>query len=107
LHHAIGIGHETTLMPEATRRSAGPPQARRAPSGGSAAHAVARVGTTTLGGHNFGVLLPWWDSLFGTANYEKRFDATGVRDQVELGRNYGQGFWQQQWLGLKRLAGKA
>jgi sterol desaturase/sphingolipid hydroxylase (fatty acid hydroxylase superfamily) len=60
-----------------------------------------------LGGHNFGILLPWWDSLFGTANYEKRFDATGVRDQVELGRDYGQGFWQQQWLGLKRLAGRA
>jgi sterol desaturase/sphingolipid hydroxylase (fatty acid hydroxylase superfamily) len=61
----------------------------------------------TLGGHNFGVLLPCWDSLFGTANYEKRFDATGVRDQVEQGRAYGQGFWQQQWLGLKRLAGRA
>jgi sterol desaturase/sphingolipid hydroxylase (fatty acid hydroxylase superfamily) len=107
LHHAIGIGHETTLAPGAPRRSAGPPQARRAPMGGSAAHAVASVGATALGGHNFGVLLPWWDSLFGTANYEKRFDATGVRDQVEQGRNYGQGFWQQQWLGLKRLAGKA
>ncbi len=61
----------------------------------------------TLGGHNFGVLLPWWDSLFGTANYEKRFDPTGVRDQIEGGRDYGKGFWQQQWLGLKRLAGKA
>lgn len=61
----------------------------------------------TLGGHNFGVLLPWWDSLFGTANYEKRFDATGVRDQVEQGRDYGQGFWSQQWLGLKRLVGRA
>jgi sterol desaturase/sphingolipid hydroxylase (fatty acid hydroxylase superfamily) len=63
--------------------------------------------TKTLGGHNFGILLPWWDSLFGTANYEKRFDATGVRDQVEQGREYGQGFWRQQWLGLKRLAGRA
>jgi sterol desaturase/sphingolipid hydroxylase (fatty acid hydroxylase superfamily) len=60
-----------------------------------------------LGGHNFGVLLPWWDSLFGTANYEKRFDPTGVRDQVEQGRDYGRGFWSQQWLGLKRLAGRA
>jgi sterol desaturase/sphingolipid hydroxylase (fatty acid hydroxylase superfamily) len=80
LHHAIGIGHETT-----------PAQGR----------------ATALGGHNFGVLLPWWDSLFGTANYEKRFDATGVRDQVEQGRDYGRGFWQQQWLGLKRLAGRA
>jgi sterol desaturase/sphingolipid hydroxylase (fatty acid hydroxylase superfamily) len=60
-----------------------------------------------LGGHNFGVLLPWWDMLFGTANFEKRFDATGVRDQVEQGRDYGRGFWQQQWLGLKRLGGRA
>lgn len=60
-----------------------------------------------LGGHNFGVLLPWWDMLFRTGNFEKRFDATGVRDQMELGRDYGRGFWQQQWLGLKRLAGKA
>ena len=60
-----------------------------------------------LGGHNFGVLLPWWDMLFGTANFENRYDSTGVRDQVELGRDYGHGFWSQQWLGLKRLVGRA
>ena len=65
------------------------------------------AGKQTLGGHNFGVLLPWWDMLFGTANFEIRFDATGVRDQVEQGRDYGRGFWSQQWLGLKRLAGRA
>ena len=80
LHHSIGLGHE---------------------SGGKG----------TLGGKNFGVLLPWWDMLFGTANFEHRYDPTGVRDQVEPGshglRNYGQGFWSQQWLGLKRLAGRA
>lgn len=64
-------------------------------------------GKNTLGGHNFGVLLPWWDMLFGTANFELRYDPTGVRDQVELGRDYGDGFWSQQWLGFKRLAGKA
>jgi sterol desaturase/sphingolipid hydroxylase (fatty acid hydroxylase superfamily) len=102
LHHAIGIGHESKSKVSA----AGPPQGTKAPLGGSAAHEVASVGAT-LGGHNFGVLLPWWDSLFGTANYEKRFDATGVRDQVEQGRDYGRGFWSQQWLGLKRLAGRA
>ena len=62
---------------------------------------------TTLGGHNFGVLLPWWDMLFGTANFEQRYDATGIRDQVEKNRDYGQGFWVQQWLGLKRLVGRA
>jgi sterol desaturase/sphingolipid hydroxylase (fatty acid hydroxylase superfamily) len=60
-------------------------------------------GPQTLGGHNFGVLLPWWDVLFGTANFEQRYDPTGVRDQVERGRDYGQGFWRQQWLGLMRL----
>jgi sterol desaturase/sphingolipid hydroxylase (fatty acid hydroxylase superfamily) len=64
-------------------------------------------GKSTLGGYNFGVLLPWWDMLFGTANFELRYDPTGVRDQVEQGRNYGQGFWSQQWLGFKRLAGRA
>lgn len=64
-------------------------------------------GRTTLGGHNFGVLLPWWDMMFGTANFELRYDATGVRDQVEEHRDYGEGFWMQQWLGLKRLFGRA
>ncbi len=75
LHHSIGIGHES----------------------------VQKSGVTVLGGHNFGVLLPWWDMLFGTANFELRFDATGVRDQVEQGVDYGQGFWAQQWLGLHRM----
>jgi len=65
------------------------------------------AGKGTLGGCNFGVLLPWWDMLLGTANFERRFAATGVRDQVEQGRDYGEGFWAQQWLGLKRLAGRA
>ncbi|MBT9508088.1 sterol desaturase family protein [Rhodoferax sp.] len=64
-------------------------------------------GRHTLGGRNFGVLLPWWDMMFGTANFDLRFDPTGVRDQVEQGRDYGRGFWAQQWLGLKRLAGRA
>ncbi len=65
-----------------------------------------RRGRDSMGGHNFGVLLPWWDMLLGTANFEHRFDPTGIRDQVEQGRDYGRGFWSQQWLGLKRLAGR-
>ena len=64
-------------------------------------------GKNTLGGFNFGVLLPWWDMLMGTANFELRYDHTGVRDQIEHGRDYGVGFWSQQWQGLKRLAGRA
>ena len=78
VHHSIGIGHESK-------------------------------GPRTLGGHNFGVLLPWWDMLFRTVDFEERYDPTGVRDQVEPNahgrlRDYGRGFWTQQWLGLKRLA---
>ena len=81
LHHSIGLGHESH-------------------------------GKSTLGGHNFGVLLPWWDMLFRTANFEDRYDPTGVRDQVEPDaggrvRDYGRGFWSQQWLGLKRMVGRA
>ena len=64
-------------------------------------------GPATLGGHNFGVLLPCWDILFGTANFEQRYDATGIRDQIENKRDYGLGFWSQQWLGMKRLFGRA
>jgi sterol desaturase/sphingolipid hydroxylase (fatty acid hydroxylase superfamily) len=57
-------------------------------------------------GCNFAVLFPAWDHLFGTANTIREFPATGVRDQLH-GRDYGEGFWRQQWLGLKRLAGRA
>ena len=73
LHHAIGLGHETQHN--------------------------AKV---VLGGHNFGVLLPWWDMLFGTADFSEKFEATGIRDQVEKGVDYGDGFWAQQRLGLIR-----
>jgi sterol desaturase/sphingolipid hydroxylase (fatty acid hydroxylase superfamily) len=80
-HHAIGVGHEV----------------------GAGQH---------VAGCNFGVLLPIWDLLFRTANFSERFAATGVRDQLPRlgaqgetlpGRDYGRGFWRQQWLGLKRM----
>lgn len=60
-----------------------------------------------LKGVNFGILFPWWDSLLGSADYAGQFEATGIRDQVEAGRDYGRGFWRQQWLALQRLAGRA
>jgi sterol desaturase/sphingolipid hydroxylase (fatty acid hydroxylase superfamily) len=62
------------------------------------------TGPGSLGGHNFAVLFPVWDVLFGTARFNGRFEPTGVRDQLE-GRDYGRGFWAQQWLGLRRLVG--
>jgi hypothetical protein len=50
--------------------------------------------------------------LFGTANFDRRYEPTGVSDQVRPGpdgllRDYGRGFWRQQWRGLLRLAGRA
>lgn len=83
LHHAIGLGHEST-------------------------------GPGSLGGHNFAVLFPLWDLLFGTAHYgagdvrSAPIEPTGIRDQLPEGggRDYGRGFWSQQWLGLLRLAGR-
>ncbi len=59
-------------------------------------------GAGSLGGHNFAVLFPLWDMLFGSARFDDRYEPTGIRDQLQ-GRDYGRGFWAQQWLGLKRL----
>ena len=64
------------------------------------------AGAGTLGGHNFAVLFPLWDLLFGTARFDALEPATGIRDQLE-GRDYGHGFWAQQRLGLLRLVGRA
>ena len=80
-HHAIGIGHES-------------------------------AGRHSLGGCNFGVIFPWWDLILRTANFDPLYEPTGIRDQVEPDargrvRDYGRGFWSQQWLGLRRLAGRA
>ncbi len=59
-------------------------------------------------GCNFGVLFPWWDALFGTADWRSTIESTGIRDQLPApqgtSRDYGEGFWMQQWLGIKRLA---
>jgi sterol desaturase/sphingolipid hydroxylase (fatty acid hydroxylase superfamily) len=60
-------------------------------------------------GCNFAVLFPVWDMLFGTADYRRAIEPTGIRDQLPApeggGRDYGRGFWAQQWLGLKRMVG--
>ncbi|MBC7719114.1 MAG: sterol desaturase family protein [Chitinophagaceae bacterium] len=85
LHHSVGLGHETPIPSKNTNT----------------------LSAVRLGGFNFGVLLPWWDMLFKTVNFEQRYDPTGVRDQIEGQRDYGRGFWSQQWLGFKRLVGRA
>ncbi len=85
LHHAIGLGHESRVKSDKGLDGQPPSEA------------------LVLGGHNFGVLLPWWDVMFGTANFDAHFEPTGIRDQVDLGVDYGEGFWSQQRLGIKRL----
>ncbi|MBI5721134.1 MAG: sterol desaturase family protein [Burkholderiales bacterium] len=76
VHHGIGVGHE----------SAGP---------------------GSLGGHNFAVLFPVWDAIFGTGRWYDAPGPTGIRDQLPEfgGRDYGRGFWAQQWRGVQRLVG--
>ena len=103
-HHAIGIGHEARAAREPG--AAGPSQGASAPLWGSAPRAAGSVGAHVRG-VNFGVLLPCWDALLGSADFSGRCEPTGIRDQVEQGRDYGRGFWAQQWRGLLRLAGRA
>ena len=79
LHHAVGFGHE-----------------------------LGHGNRSRLYGCNFGVLLPWWDQLFGSADFDTAPLATGVREQMPppegRGESYGRGVWAQQWLGLRRMA---
>ena len=56
-------------------------------------------------GANYAVLFPLWDMLFGTADFRREPGPTGIDDQL-TGRDYGEGFWAQQWLGLTRRAGR-
>lgn len=72
-------------------------------------HAIGDGHEGVYRGCNFAVLFPVWDVLFRSANFEAGFPATGIRDQLATdgggGRDYGGGFWAQQWLGLKRMVG--
>jgi len=78
LHHAVGYGHE-----------------------------LGHQNNARLYGCNFGVLLPWWDVLFRSADFNTALQPTGVRAQLPApdgqGEDYGDGFWAQQWLGLVRM----
>jgi sterol desaturase/sphingolipid hydroxylase (fatty acid hydroxylase superfamily) len=56
-------------------------------------------------GVNFAVLFPVWDLVFGTADWRAGFVPTGIRDQLD-GRDYGRGFWSQQWKAFARWTGR-
>jgi sterol desaturase/sphingolipid hydroxylase (fatty acid hydroxylase superfamily) len=57
-------------------------------------------------GVNFAVLFPVWDIVFRTADWRPGFVPTGIRDQLQ-GRDYGRGFWAQQWRACARWFGRA
>ncbi len=65
-------------------------------------HAIGAGHEGKYQGVNFATLFPLWDIVFRTADFTPAYQPTGIRDQLE-GRDYGIGFWRQQWLGLVRL----
>ncbi len=65
-------------------------------------HAIGAGHEGRYQGCNFAVLFPLWDIVFRTADFTPGYEPTGIRDQLD-GRDYGIGFWRQQWLGLVRL----
>jgi sterol desaturase/sphingolipid hydroxylase (fatty acid hydroxylase superfamily) len=65
-------------------------------------HAMGIGHTGRAMGCNFASVLPVWDILFGTANFAQEFLPTGIQDQL-AGRDYGEGFWRQQWLAFRRM----
>ncbi len=50
---------------------------------------------------NYGAILPWWDMLFGTADFDRAYVRTGDPSAEEA---LASGSWaQQQMAGLRRL----
>ncbi len=70
-------------------------------------HAIGFGHEGSHSGCNFAVLFPLWDLMFGTADYRRSIEPTGIRDQLPppegSAHDYGRGFWRQQWLGLRRM----
>jgi len=94
-HHAIDLGHPP--LDDTPVAMAPPARTRRR-----------RYGV------NYAVLFPIWDVLFGTADFRPFNGACGIDDQLPghstrhpAGRDYGRGFWAQQWRALARIAGRA
>ena len=52
---------------------------------------------------NYGAVFPWWDLLFGTADFSRDYVRTGDPSGEEA--LHTGGYLQQQWAGLRRLAG--
>jgi sterol desaturase/sphingolipid hydroxylase (fatty acid hydroxylase superfamily) len=57
-------------------------------------------------GVNFGVLFSFWDIVFRSADFHSTVQPTGIRDQLN-GADYGSGFFNQQYLAIKRILERA
>jgi sterol desaturase/sphingolipid hydroxylase (fatty acid hydroxylase superfamily) len=61
-------------------------------------HSVTAAGEQSV---NYGAILPWWDMLFRTADFSRKFAATGdptAEEALATG-----GYLAQQWVGLRRM----
>ena len=61
-------------------------------------HAVTAAGRRSV---NYGAILPWWDMLFGTADFSAEFASTGDPTAEEALASGS--YLAQQWVGLRRL----
>jgi len=63
-------------------------------------HGVTAAGLVSV---NYGAVLPWWDIVFGTADFSREFVVTGdptAEEALATGS-----FVEQQWAGLRRMLG--
>jgi hypothetical protein len=54
---------------------------------------------------NYGAVLPWWDMMFGTADFSADYVTTGdptAEEKMATGT-----YLEQQWAGVRRLLGRA
>jgi sterol desaturase/sphingolipid hydroxylase (fatty acid hydroxylase superfamily) len=61
-------------------------------------HGVLAAGQTSC---NYGAVMPWWDMLFGTADFTREYVRTGDPSGEEALATGS--YLQQQWAGLRRF----
>jgi sterol desaturase/sphingolipid hydroxylase (fatty acid hydroxylase superfamily) len=61
-------------------------------------HGVTAAGQFSV---NYGAILPWWDMMFGTSEFQRHYVTTGDPTAEEAMATGG--YFAQQWAGLRRL----
>lgn len=74
-------------------------------------HAIGIGHEGRRGGFNFAVIFPVRGPLFGTADFRRSVEPTGIRAQLPppqgSSHDFGDGCWRAQWVGLKRMIDSA